>query len=137
MTDGRFELRRREQLKGLTDGALELDVMDYHCGRQRPVATLSGGEAFLASLALALGLSETISDEAGGVSIDTLFVDEGFGSLDPASLDQAIRTLMQLGEGSRLVGIISHVSELRERIPKQLIVTGSKEKGSRIRMALD
>lgn len=134
MTEGRFELRRREQLKGLTDGALELDVMDYHCGRQRPVATLSGGEAFLASLALALGLSETISDEAGGVSIDTLFVDEGFGSLDPAALDQAIRTLMQLGEGSRLVGIVSHVGELRERIPRQIVVSGSQDKGSSVRM---
>jgi len=137
MTEGRFELRRREQLKGLTEGALELDVMDYHCGRQRPVSTLSGGEAFLASLALALGLSETISDEAGGVSIDTLFVDEGFGSLDPAALDQAIRTLMQLGEGSRLVGIVSHVSELRDRIPKQIIVTGSQDKGSSARMIAD
>ncbi len=137
MTEGRFELRRREQLKGLTDGALELDVMDYHCGRQRPVATLSGGEAFLASLALALGLSETISDEAGGVSIDTLFVDEGFGSLDPAALDQAIRTLMQLGEGSRLVGIVSHVSELRDRIPRQIVVTGSQDKGSSVRMITD
>ncbi|MBQ2956735.1 MAG: SMC family ATPase [Clostridia bacterium] len=137
MTEGRFELRRREQLKGLTEGALELDVMDYHCGRQRPVATLSGGEAFLASLALALGLSETISDEAGGVSIDTLFVDEGFGSLDPAALDQAIRTLMQLGEGSRLVGIVSHVSELRDRIPRQIVVTGSQNKGSSVRMISD
>ena len=136
MTDGRFELRRREQLKQLKSGALELDVMDYHCGRQRPVSTLSGGEAFLASLALALGLSETISDEAGGISIDTLFVDEGFGSLDPVSLDQAIRTLMQLGEGSRLVGIISHVSELRDRIPRQLVVTGSKSSGSRVQMNL-
>ena len=134
MTDGRFELRRREQLKGLTDGALELDVMDYHCGRQRPVSTLSGGEAFLASLALALGLSETISDEAGGVSIDTLFVDEGFGSLDPAALDQAIRTLMQLGEGSRLVGIISHVTELRERVGRQIVVNSSPDKGSRVRL---
>ena len=134
MTDGRFELRRREYLKGLTDGALELDVMDYHCGRQRPVATLSGGEAFLASLALALGLSETISDEAGGVSIDTLFVDEGFGSLDPTALDQAIRTLMQLGEGSRLVGIISHVTELRERVGRQIVVNSSPDKGSRVRL---
>ena len=137
MTEGRFELRRREQLKGLTEGALELDVMDYHCGRQRPVSTLSGGEAFLASLSLALGLSETISDEAGGVSIDTLFVDEGFGSLDPAALDQAVRTLMQLGEGSRLVGIVSHVSELRDRIPKQIVVTGSQDKGSSARMVSD
>lgn len=134
MTDGRFELRRREELKGLTDGALELNVMDYHCGRQRPVSTLSGGEAFLASLALALGLSETISDEAGGVSIDTLFVDEGFGSLDPASLDQAIRTLMRLGEGNRLVGIVSHVPELRERIPRQIVVSGSEGWGSTVRL---
>ena len=137
MTDGRFELRRREALAGLTEGALELDVMDYHCGRQRPVSTLSGGEAFLASLALALGLSETISDEAGGVSIDTLFVDEGFGSLDPAALDQAMNALMRLGEGSRLVGVVSHVAELRERISKQIIVTGSQDKGSSVRMIVD
>ncbi len=137
MTEGRFELRRREEFKGLTDGALELDVMDYHCGRQRPVSILSGGEAFLASLAMALGLSETISDEAGGVSIDTLFVDEGFGSLDPAALEQAIRTLMRLGEGNRLVGIVSHVAELRERIPRQIVVRGNQGQGSTARLITD
>ncbi len=134
MTEGRFELRRRENFNRINEGALEINVMDYHSGRERPVSTLSGGEAFLASLALALGLSETIMDEAGGVSIDTLFVDEGFGSLDPASLDQAIRTLLQLGEGSRLVGIISHVNELRERITRQIVVKGSKNSGSTVRL---
>ena len=137
MTDGRFELRRRELLKGLMDGALELNVMDYHSGRERPVASLSGGEAFLASLALALGLSETISEEAGGVSVDTLFVDEGFGSLDPAALDQAVNTLLRLGEGSRLVGIVSHVAELRERIGRQIVVKGLSEGGSTASVKID
>ena len=137
MTDGRFELRRRELLKGLMDGALELNVMDYHSGRERPAASLSGGEAFLASLALALGLSETISEEAGGVSVDTLFVDEGFGALDPAALDQAVNTLLQLGEGSRLVGIVSHVADLRERIGRKILVSSSPEKGSSAQIVLD
>ena len=137
MTDGRFELRRREMLKSLSDGALELNVMDYHSGRERPVASLSGGEAFLASLALALGLSETISEEAGGVSIDTLFVDEGFGSLDPVSLDQAVNTLLRLGEGSRLVGIVSHVAELRERIGRQILVKSLPEGGSTALVRID
>jgi len=137
MTDGRFELRRRAAFNRINEGALEINAMDYHSGRERPVSTLSGGEAFLASLSLALGLSETIMDEAGGVSIDTLFVDEGFGSLDPFSLDQAIRTLLQLGEGSRLVGIISHVNELRERVGRQIVVSGSKSKGSSAKMILE
>ena len=137
MTDGRFELRRRENLTSLTDGALELNVMDYHSGRERPVASLSGGEAFLASLALALGLSETISEEAGGVMIDTLFVDEGFGSLDPAALDQAVDTLLRLGEGSRLVGIVSHVAELRDRIGRQIIVKNLPEGGSAARLVIE
>jgi len=137
MTDGRFELRRRELLKSLTDGALELNVMDYHSGRERPVSSLSGGEAFMASLALALGLSETISEEAGGVVIDTLFVDEGFGSLDPAALDQAIDTLLRLGEGSRLVGIVSHVADLRDRIGRRILVRSLPEGGSTARLEID
>ena len=137
MTDGRFELRRRALLNGLMDGALELNVMDYHSGRERPVASLSGGEAFLASLALALGLSDAISEEAGGVTIDTLFVDEGFGSLDPAALDQAVNTLLRLGEGSRLVGIVSHVGELRERIGRQIVVRNLREGGSEASVRID
>ncbi len=137
MTDGRFELRRREQLEKLRDGALELNVMDYHSGRERAAASLSGGEAFLASLSMALGLSETIAEEAGGVQIDTLFVDEGFGSLDPAALDQAVSTLLRLGEGSRLVGIVSHVEELRRRVPRQIVVEAAPDRGSRARVLCD
>ena len=137
MTDGRFELRRRDQSDRLRDGALELNVMDYHSGRERGASSLSGGEAFLASLALALGLSETIAEEAGGVTIDTLFVDEGFGSLDPAALDQAIGTLLRLGEGARLVGVVSHVEELRRRVPRQIIVESAPDRGSRARVVCD
>ena len=137
MTDGRFELRRRDQSDKLRDGALELNVMDYHSGRERSASSLSGGEAFLASLSLALGLSETIAEEAGGVTIDTLFVDEGFGSLDPTALDQAIGTLLRLGEGARLVGVVSHVEELRRRVPRQIIVDAASDKGSRARVVCD
>ena len=137
MTDGRFELRRRDQSDKLRDGALELNVMDYHSGRERGASSLSGGEAFLASLSLALGLSETIAEEAGGVTIDTLFVDEGFGSLDPAALDQAIGTLLRLGEGARLVGVVSHVEELRRRVPRQIVVDAAPDKGSRARVVCD
>ena len=137
MTDGRFELRRRGQSEKLRDGALELNVMDYHSGRERDASSLSGGEAFLASLSLALGLSETIAEEAGGVTIDTLFVDEGFGSLDPAALDQAIGTLLRLGEGARLVGVVSHVEELRRRVPRQIVVEPAPDKGSRARVVCD
>lgn len=137
MTDGRFELRRRDQSEKLRDGALELNVMDYHSGRERSAASLSGGEAFLASLSMALGLSETIAEEAGGVQIDTLFVDEGFGSLDPSALDQAVSTLLRLGEGTRLVGIVSHVEELRRRVMRQIVVDAAPDQGSRARVVSD
>ena len=128
---------RQKFKKMLRDGALELNVMDYHSGRERGASSLSGGEAFLASLSLALGLSETIAEEAGGVTIDTLFVDEGFGSLDPAALDQAIGTLLRLGEGARLVGVVSHVEELRRRVPRQIVVDAAPDKGSRARVVCD
>ena len=137
MTEGRYELKRREQARGLNEGALEIDVLDHYSMRQRPAGTLSGGEAFMASLAMALGLSEVVMREAGGVQIDTLFVDEGFGSLDEAALDQAIDVLVQLGEGSRLVGIISHVRELRERIDRQILVTNRPGSGSSVRTKLN
>ena len=134
MTDGRYRLIRREQLRGLIEGALELDVYDGFSMRARPVGTLSGGEAFEAALALALGLSEIVMRESGGVRIDTLFIDEGFGSLDEASLDEAVGVLTQLGEGSRLVGIVSHVAELRERIDRQIVVTARPGEGSQVRL---
>ena len=131
MTGGQYDLKRRkspESLRGQT--GLELDVIDHYNGTQRSVKTLSGGESFQASLALALGLSDEVQMSTG-IRLDTLFVDEGFGSLDPEALNQAYNTLAGLTEGNRLVGIISHVSELKERIDKQILVTKDKTGGSR------
>lgn len=123
MTNQRFELLRREEASDLrSQTGLELDVMDYYTGRIRSVKSLSGGESFKASLSLALGLSDVIQSYAGGVEIDTLFIDEGFGALDAESLEQAIQTLSGLASGNRLVGIISHVAELKERIDRQIII---------------
>lgn len=134
MTSHRFELLRREESSDLrSQTGLELDVMDYYTGRIRSVKSLSGGESFKASLALALGLSDVIQSYAGGVEIDTLFIDEGFGALDAESLEQAIQTLAGLASGNRLVGIISHVSELKERIDRQIVIEKNKA-GSNIRI---
>lgn len=128
MTSGRYEMSRVTQVgDGRVKDNLEIQVMDYYTGKARSVRTLSGGEAFKASLALSLGMSDVIQSMSGGIKVDTLFIDEGFGSLDSESLDQACDTLMTLVEKNRLIGIISHVPELRERIEKQIIVdkTGS------------
>lgn len=128
MTNHRFELLRREEAADLrAQAGLEIDVMDNYTGRVRSVKSLSGGESFKASLALALGLSDVIQSHAGGVEVDTLFIDEGFGALDTESLEQAIQTLAGLAAGNRLVGIISHVSELKERIDRQVIIRKSSE----------
>ncbi len=122
MTAGQYELMRADFPDSLQDRGLELAVMDYHTGRPRAVRTLSGGESFEASLALALGLSDVVQRRHGGVSIETMFIDEGFGSLDGESLDAAIRTLLSLAGDRRLVGIISHVDGLKERIDRQIVV---------------
>lgn len=131
MAGGRFVLKRKlEKGKGLKQEGLELEVFDNYTGKARHVKTLSGGESFKASLALALGLADVVQAYAGGISLDTMFVDEGFGTLDPESLDNAIQCLIDLQKGGRLVGIISHVPELKERIDVRLEITPAKE-GSR------
>lgn len=123
MTDGRYLLRRRETAGNLrSQTGLELDVYDYYTGRLRSVQSLSGGESFKASLSLALGLSDVVQQHAGGIQLDTVFIDEGFGSLDHESLNQAIGILNELAGENRLAGIISHVDELKERIEKKIVV---------------
>lgn len=135
MTSGQYELvRKSESDNQRSQSGLELNVIDHYNGSQRSVRTLSGGESFVASLALALGLSDEIQSSAGGIKIDTMFVDEGFGSLSDEVLDKAIRALMSITEGNRLVGIISHVSELKTVIDKQIIVTKIKMGGSSVRI---
>nr|WP_312576393.1 SMC family ATPase [Sedimentibacter sp.] len=136
MTNGRFELIRKEEANNLrSQTGLELDVIDNYTGKIRSVKTLSGGESFKASLSMALGLSDMIQRFAGGIQIDTMFIDEGFGSLDSESLDQAIDVLNALTNGNRLVGIISHVGELRERIDKKIVVK-KDVKGSSIKITV-
>lgn len=137
MTLGRYEMHRSKEVgDGRTKDNLEIEVMDYYTGKLRSVRTLSGGESFKASLSLALGLSDVIQAMNGGIKVDTLFIDEGFGALDSESLDQACATLMSLVETERLIGIISHVPELRERIDKQIVIdkTGS---GSSLRVVIN
>lgn len=132
MTGGQYELKRRTVVNDLrAQSGLELDVIDHYSGKERTVNTLSGGESFKASLSLALGLSDEIQSSAGGVRLDTMFVDEGFGSLDSESLRQAMNALIGLAEGNRLVGIISHVAELKEKTDNQIIVKKEKSSGSR------
>lgn len=135
MSDGQYELKRRQSAenKQASEG-LSLDVIDHYNGSQRSVNTLSGGESFKASLSLALGLSDEIQASAGGIRLDTMFVDEGFGSLDDESLNQAMNALKGLTEGNRLVGIISHVSELKERIDRQIIVSKDRLGGSKVKI---
>lgn len=126
MTNGRYHLRRSEVAANKrSQSGLELEVMDYFTGKARGVKSLSGGEAFKASLSLALGLSDLIQQTAGGVEIKAMFIDEGFGALDEESREQAVRILQQLSYGDRMVGIISHVTELKESIEKKLIVKKS------------
>lgn len=131
MTGGQYELRRRQTYSGGGQSGLELNVVDHYNGTERDVRSLSGGESFLSSLALALGLSDEVQASAGGIRLDTMFVDEGFGSLDEEVLGMALHTLQELTEGNRLIGIISHVQELR-RIDKQIVVSKDSENYSRL-----
>ena len=133
MSSGQYELvRRKEAENNRAQTGLDLDVIDHYNGTVRSVKTLSGGESFKASLSLALGLSDEIQSSAGGIKLDTMFVAEGFGSLDEESLSQAMKALNSLAEGNRLVGIISHVAELKERIEKQIVVTKERTGGSKL-----
>lgn len=128
MADGRYEMRRIEERgKGNGQSGLELEVFDYYTGKARHVKTLSGGESFKASLSLALGLADVVQSYSGQVSIETMFVDEGFGTLDPESLDSAIRTLVELQHSGRLVGIISHVPELKASVDARLEVVAQRD----------
>lgn len=137
MSGGQYELiRMKNAVDGRSQAGLDLGVTDHYNGTERSVRTLSGGESFMASLSLALGLSDEVQSSAGGIHIDTMFVDEGFGSLDPEALDQAYKALAGLTDGNRLVGIISHVADLKERIDKQVIVTKNKSGGSSVRISL-
>jgi len=135
MTAGQYDLVRHA-LGGAfrSQTGLELDVIDHYNGSVRPVHSLSGGEAFKASLSLALGLSDEVQASAGGIRLDTMFVDEGFGSLDEESLQLAVSALRDLTEGNRLVGIISHVGELKRGIEKQIVVTKELSGGSHCRI---
>ena len=138
MSQGQYELKRREEAENKKEKAgLDLNVVDHYNGSERSVRTLSGGESFQAALSLALGLSDEIQSMAGGIQIDTMFVDEGFGSLDEAALSQALKALANLAEGNRMVGIISHVAELKDSINKKILVTktmGADGPGSYIKI---
>lgn len=136
MSGGKYDLKRRQTADSLRGQiGLDLDVIDHYNGTVRSVRSLSGGESFIASLSLALGMSEEVQSSSGGVRLDTMFVDEGFGSLDDETLQQAMGALRSLTESSRLVGIISHVAELRRQIDRQVIVEKAPSGGSTVRIS--
>jgi exonuclease SbcC len=132
MTGGQYELMREESYRNRRASfGLDLNVQDHFTGTVRPVNTLSGGESFMASLSLALGFADAISSHAGGIMLDSMFVDEGFGTLDEAALDQVMGALGRLAQGDVLIGLISHVPEMKRRIDRQIIVTKDRQGGSR------
>ena len=134
MSAGRYVLQHTDARAARNAASgLGLEIMDAHTGQARPAQSLSGGETFLASLALALGLAEVVTARAGGVRLDTLFIDEGFGSLDAATLELAMRTLDELRQGGRTVGVISHVEAMKEQLPAQLVVEATPRGPSVVR----
>ena len=131
MSGGQYEMKRRVDAENKrSQSGLDIDIIDHYNGSERSVSTLSGGESFKASLSLALGLSDEVQSAAGGIRLDTMFVDEGFGTLDDDSLKNSINALASLSEGNRLVGIISHVNELKEKIDKQIVIRKGRTGGS-------
>jgi exonuclease SbcC len=139
MTLNRYELRvaQGRQATRRVNWGLDIEVMDAHTGEPRAVGTLSGGEGFLASLALALGLADTVQSESAARPLDTIFIDEGFGSLDGGALERAMDALRSLQATGRLVGVVSHVAEMREEIDAVLEVTNDgRGRGSRTRLVL-
>lgn len=136
MTNQRYEFFRAQEASNMrSKSGLDLEVLDYHNGLKRSVKTLSGGESFMASLSLALGLSDVIKMFAGGVQVEALFIDEGFGTLDAASLEQAIKILSRLEESQQLVGIISHVEALKASIQQQVMIKKTAQ-GSSVEIQL-
>ena len=135
MSKGRYRLLRNlERTKGGGASGLDLLIEDNHTGKTRSAATLSGGESFLAALALALGLTDVVQAYAGGIQLDALFIDEGFGSLDQEALDLALHTLIDLQHSGKMIGIISHVSELKEQMALRVDITSSAS-GSHISLS--
>ena len=134
MSAGQFELRMYDLKKAGEGKNRGLDLMVYSTvtGKEREVRTLSGGESFMAALSLALGMADQIKQSSAAINLDMMFIDEGFGSLDEHSRNQAVRVLQEMAEGSRLIGIISHVSELKQEIEDQMIVT-KDENGSHVK----
>ena len=137
LTDDMFTLRCKEESKSrAAQAGLDLDVLDRGTGQWRDVSTLSGGESFLASLALALGLSDVVQSRSGGIRLDAMFIDEGFGSLDENTLKNALEVLSRLADGKRLVGVISHMPELGERIERRIDVRKTL-KGSEAKISIN
>ena len=134
MSDGRYRLCLKPGESGNAVGGLGLNVFDAYTRRERDVQTLSGGESFVASLALALGFADVVQARSGGVQLDTLFIDEGFGSLDDETLNRALNALDSLAGGSRLVGVISHVNLLKQRIDRRIVVARDAAGGSHARI---